>query len=156
MTNDKLNQNNYNIVAEYKEKIKNKQQDAYMLTISRDGESPERSVYFFTNAVEAVESYNKYQDWGFAKNFLTVTLYEPNGKIESKILKRPKAGESTFIRKDYIKAGKILKNIKKYLPQDIYINLINDFSELFSKDNQRFYPERFFKDLITDSEYSIK
>ena len=127
-----------------------------MLTISRDGESPERSIYFFNNAIEAVGNYNRYQDWGFAKNFLTVTLYEPNGKIESKILKRPKAGESTFIRKDYIKAGKILKNIKKYLPQDIYINLINDFSELFSKDNQRFDPERFFKDLITDSEYSIK
>jgi hypothetical protein len=118
-----------------------------MLTISRDGESPERSIYFFNNAIEAVENYNRYQDWGFAKNFLTVTLYEPNGEIESKVLKRPKAGESTFIKDDYIKIGRIIKLIRKHLPEDIYVKLVNDFSELFSKDNQRFDQERFFKDL---------
>ena len=104
--NVELKQNHYNIVEEYKEKVKNKQQNAYMLTISRDGESPERSIYFFNNAIEAVENYNRYQDWGFAKNYLTVCLYEGN-KIHKKILKRPPAGECTFLKEDYIKIKRI-------------------------------------------------
>jgi len=72
----------------------------YMITISRDGESPARSIYHFPNAIEAVENYNKYTDWGFAKNYLTVTLYGPGGKLSEKVLKRPLGGSRDNIRFD--------------------------------------------------------
>ena len=57
----------------------------YMLTIARDGEHPVRSIYFFQTALEAVTAYNRYVDWGFAKEFLTVILHEPNGTIHKKV-----------------------------------------------------------------------
>ena len=107
------------MVDQYIEDTKNKKSSAYMLTIARDGESPVRTIIFYTNAIEAAEAYNKYTDWGFAKNFLTVKLYEPNGIVNEKVLKRNQAGECTFVRQDYIEAQKILSKVKNHLEEGI-------------------------------------
>jgi hypothetical protein len=117
----------------------------YMLTIARDGESPARSIYHLNNAIDAAEAYNRYQDWGFAKEYLTVSLYESGGKITTKVLKRPKAGECVFVKADYIKAEEILLSVKPHLDPEIYAILIKDFAGLFSRDNIRFDVSRFFK-----------
>lgn len=134
------------MVGSYLAEVQNKKTTAYMLTISRDGESPVRTIIFYTNAIEAAEAYNKYTDWGFAKKYLTVTLYEPNGVVHEKVLKRNQAGECTFVREDYVQAQKILSRTKPYLPDEQYRSLIKDFMTLFAKDNWRFDPDRFLRD----------
>lgn len=131
-------------VLEFVEQNKNIRA-SYMLTIARDGESPVRSIYHFDNAIDAAQAYGRYNDWGFAKDFLTVSLYEPGGKNTTKVLKRPKAGECVFVKADYIEAEKILLSTKEHLPEENYTNLIKGFAGLFSRDNIRFDVSRFFK-----------
>jgi hypothetical protein len=131
-------------VSEFVEQNKNIRA-SYMLTIARDGESPVRSIYHFDNAIDAAQAYGRYTDWGFAKDFLTVSLYEPGGKNTTKVLKRPKAGECVFVKADYIEAEKILLSTKEHLPEENYTNLIKGFAGLFSRDNIRFDVSRFFK-----------
>lgn len=116
----------------------------YMLTTSRDGEYPERAVYLWANALDAVNGYNEYQDWGFAKHFLTVTLYEPSGKVHTKVLKRPPAGECVFFREQYSLAAESILKIKGKLDEDSYSELVKDFAKIFSLDSWRFDSERFF------------
>ena len=135
------------MVDQYLEDIKNNKNFSYMLTIARDGEDPVRTIIFYTNAIDAAEAYNKYTDWGFARNFLTVRLYEPNGVVNEKILKRNQAGECTFIRQDYISMQNILLKIKNNIDKNIYDNLCLDIMQIFAKDSWRFDPERFLKDL---------
>ena len=123
--------------------------NAYMITIARDGEQPARSLVYFQNVVEAVAAYNKYIDWGFAKDYLTVTLYGPGGVLDKKVLKRPVGGtqgDSTFLREDYIKAEKILISHKDKMQSQDYQKLVKDFAELFSRDNIRFDVSRFFRE----------
>ena len=134
------------MVDKYIEETKNKKTSTYMLTIARDGESPVRTIIFYSNAIEAAEAYNKYIDWGFAKQYLTVKLYEPNGVINEKILKRNQAGECTFIRQDYIEAQKILSKFKDHMELEKYTQLVKDFMTLFAKDSWRFDPDRFLKE----------
>jgi hypothetical protein len=134
------------MVDDYIDRVKNKTESSYMLTIARDGESPVRTIIYYTNSIEASEAYNKYQDWGFARNYLTVKLYEPNGVVNEKVLKRNQAGECTFVRQDYIEAQKILSKTKPYLSKENYEILIKDFMILFAKDSWRFDPDRFLKD----------
>ena len=135
------------MVDQYIEDIKNNKNSSYMLTIARDGEDPVRTIIFYTNAIDAAEAYNKYTDWGFARNFLTVRLYEPNGVVNEKILKRNQAGECTFIRQDYISMQSILLKIKNNIDKNIYDSLCLDIMQIFAKDSWRFDPERFLKDL---------
>jgi hypothetical protein len=132
------------VVSSFIESQKNNHA-SYMLTIARDGESPVRSIYHLNNAIDAAEAYNRYQDWGFAKEYLTVSLYEPGGKITTKVLKRPKAGECVFVKADYIKAEEIILSVKDHLNPEIYAILVKDFAGLFSRDNIRFDVSRFFK-----------
>lgn len=133
-------------VNEYISSVKNKTQTAYMLTIARDGETPVRTIIYYSNAIDAAEAYNKYTDWGFARNYLTVKLYEPNGIINEKVLKRNQAGECTFVRQDYIEAQKIISKLKNFLDKEKYETLVKDFMVLFAKDNWRFDPDRFLHD----------
>lgn len=146
MVNSDLRPEHEIMVDQYIQDTKNKTASAYMLTVARDGESPVRTIIFYTNAIEAAEAYNKYTDWGFAKNFLTVRLYEPNGVINEKILKRNQAGECTFVRQDYVEAQKIISKAKDSLPEEKYKDLVIDFMNLFAKDSWRFDPDRFLKD----------
>jgi hypothetical protein len=122
---------------------------AYMLTTSRDGESV-RAIYFYPNVIEAVKGYEKYKDWGFAKDYLTITLYGPGGIIERKTLTRPKGGDCTFIRQDYIEAEQILLRYKNKMSKNDYDMLVKEFAGLFSRDNIRFNVSRFFKECQTE------
>ena len=148
MWDARLNDKSY-MVDEYLKDRKNQ----YMLTIARD-EEPVRSIYKFNDAVNAVNGYNEYTDWGFAKHFLTVKMYEPNGMIHEKVLRRPPAGECVFVREQYYQAEEALLKVKDHLPEDIYTNLIKDFALIFSMDNWRFDHIKFFK--LTQSKESVE
>lgn len=111
----------------------------YMLTATRDNDD-DCAIYFYDNAVEAVDAYNRYVDWGFSKNFLTIRLYEPTGKINQKVLKRLTGGDCTFVREDYHRSAEILAGLEDGPKKD---EAIRDFALLFSKDNIRFDIERF-------------
>jgi hypothetical protein len=139
-----LNSSHLDMVEKFKQQVQLKTADAYMLTIARDGESPVRSIYFYDNAIDAATGYAAYTDWGFAKDFLTVTLYEPTGRVHEKILKRPRGGECVFIRDDYNKLSDIFNSIKDGITTDKYNYLVLESAKLLSKDNQRFDSERFF------------
>lgn len=145
-----LNPAHEDMVEEFKKEVRERKADAYLLAIARDGESPARSIYFYDNAIDAATGYEAYSDWGFAKEFLTVTLYEPNGRVHEKVLKRPRGGECTFVRDDYIEATMIFTRAKDSIDSDIYNYLVFEFAKLFSKDNQRFDHQRF----LTNTGYS--
>ena len=143
-----LNPEHNDVIANFLEKNSNITPH-YMITIARDGESPARSIYHYPNVVDAVEGYNKYTDWGFAKEYLTVTLYGPGGRLSEKVLKRSMGGtqgDCTFVREDYIKAEKILLSYKDKIDSYNYKNLVKDFAGLFSRDNIRFDVSRFFRE----------
>lgn len=142
-----LKPSHYDIVNDYISQAKQKAAQHYMLTIARDGESPVRSIYFYDNAVDAAKGYEAYQDWGFAKDYLTVELYEPTGKIHSKILRRPRGGECTFERAQYYQVSDIINILKPKVDEEAFNYLAYEFAKLFSKDNQRFNPERFLETL---------
>lgn len=145
-----LNQTHTAIVQEFKEKASSGKGDSYMLTIARDGESPVRSIYFYDNAVDAAKGYEAYQDWGFAKDFLTVELYEPTGRVHSKVLRRPRGGECVFHREQYHQITEILLKIKDSVDNDAWDYLTLELARIFSKDNQRFNEERFLSALKTE------
>jgi hypothetical protein len=134
-------------VQEFKNKTAAGTADSYMLTIARDGESPARSIYFYGTALDAATGYNAYQDWGFAKDFLTVELYEPTGVVHSKTLRRPRGGECVFVRQDYYDATEIIKKLNGEIAEEHYNYLAYEFGKLFSKDNQRFNHDRFLENL---------
>jgi hypothetical protein len=142
-----LNPVNGDMVQEFKNKIATGTADSYMLTIARDGESPVRSIYFYDNSIDAATGYAAYTDWGFAKDFLTVELHEPTGRVHSKVLRRPRGGECTFVRQDYNDATAILLALNGTIEQDHYNYLAYEFGKLFSKDNQRFDHKRFLVNL---------
>lgn len=143
-----LNEEHYKVVEQFKESSKGSF-DRYMLTIARDGEEPPRSIREFNNAEQAVNAYNSYTDWGFAKDYLTVRLYQPGGFMSEKVLRRfhigGSSGDCTFIKDDYLKAAEILIQYKEHLEYVVYQQLVKEFCELFSKDNIRFDVTRFFK-----------
>lgn len=145
-----LKEEHVDIVSNYIKDVESKKSNAYMLTISRDGENPVRTIIFYTNAIEAAEAYNMYNDWGFAKQYLTVTLYEPSGVINQKVFKRNQAGDPTFLRQNYYDFSSILKNLKPYLEKEVYENACIKAAASFAKDNWRFNPERFLSDLGVD------
>lgn len=143
-----LNPKHNDVIADFLEK-NSKVTPHYMITIARDGESPARSIYHYPNVFDAVEGYNKYTDWGFAKEYLTVTLYGPGGRLSEKVLKRSiggTQGDCTFVREDYIKAERILLSYKDRIDSYDYKNLVKDFAGLFSRDNIRFDVSRFFRE----------
>ena len=140
-----LNPTNKKIVEDYLTEIKNNQNNSFMLTIARDAEDPVRSVIFYDNALDAAKVFNSYTDWGFAKNFLTVTLYEPNGKIHQKVLKRQPGYEASFMRRNYLEIAEILFEYKNKIEQETFEDLVKNISRIFSTDNVRFDEKRFLE-----------
>ncbi len=59
----------------------------YAVTCSYDGKAP-HWIARFDNALDAVNSYLSFTDWGFADEFATVNLSEPTGKMHTKNLYR--------------------------------------------------------------------
>ena len=151
-----LKSEHVDIVQDYRDKAANKTADSYMLTVARDGESPVRSIYFYGDAIDAATGYAAYTDWGFAKDFLTVELYEPTGRVHSKVLRRPRGGECVFHREQYYKAAVILSETNGKMDTDSYNKLVYEFAKLFSKDNQRFQVERFLTELRYTGEIDDK
>jgi hypothetical protein len=140
----RLNLKNADIVKEYLQSVDDNQCESYMITISRDGEYPERSVIFYKSAIDAVKVYESYKDWGFAKKYLTVKLYEPNGNVNEKILKRPPGIDPRFKRKEYIQISKIIKKLKEKTEKESYDKFVIEIARIFSRDNPRFDENRFF------------
>ena len=138
-----LKQEHHDVVKDYLDAVESKKGNSYMLTIARDGEEPARSIIFFPNAIEAAEAYNMYNDWGFAKQYLTVTLYEPNGIVNKKVFKRNQAGDPTFLRQNYYDVSAALKAIRSSLDKELYEQTCLKIATSFAKDNWRFNPERF-------------
>jgi hypothetical protein len=135
------------IVEEYIENTKSGKAGHYMITVSRDGESPVRSIISFDNIAQAIEGYEMYQDAGFAKEYLTVSLYEPSGKINTKVLKRNHAGDPSFVRQNYIDTVEALHSVKDKLNKEDYEDLCIKIVTSFAKDNWRFSADRFLKQL---------
>ena len=142
-----LKNEHVDMVSEYKLKAAAGKADSYMLTIARDGESPARSIYFYGDAIDAATGYAAYTDWGFAKDFLTVELYEPTGRVHSKVLRRPRGGECVFHREQYHQISEILSNVADKMSQEDYNYLVLELAKLFSRDNQRFNEERFLENV---------
>jgi len=138
------------IVNSYIKNSKEGKVSHYMITVARDGETPARSIISFSTVEEAVDGYRMYQDAGFAKNYLTVCLYEPNGKINTKVLKRNQAGDPSFVRQNYIDTINALYQIKDKLSKKDYEDLCIKIVTSFGKDNWRFNVERSLKQLEID------
>lgn len=119
----------------------------YIITVARDGESPVRSIISYDNIIDAVAGYEMYQDAGFARHYLTVSLYEPSGKINTKVLKRNQAGDPSFVRQNYIDVTDALYEVKNKLNKEDYEKLCIRVCTSFGKDNWRFNVERFLKNL---------
>ena len=137
---------NENIIKNYIKNINSKNFYEFMLTISMDGEKIARSIYHFYDAILAIQAFNRYDNFGFAKEYLTVKLYEPNGRVHEKVLKRPPAGECSYVRQNYIEASNLLLSMKDSLNKDQYSKLVEGFALIFSQDNIRFDSDRFFDD----------
>jgi len=144
---DELNHIHFDIVNDYIENSKEGKIGHYMITVSRDGESPVRSIISFDSLQQALEGYEMYQDAGFAKDYLTVCLYEPSGKVSTKVLKRNHAGDPSFVRQNYIDTVDALHKVKDKLNKEDYEDLCIKIVTSFAKDNWRFSAERFLKQL---------
>ena len=145
-----LNSKHFEVVDEYLQQVNLKKATSYMLTIARDGESPVRTIIFYDNAIEAAEAYNMYKDWGFSKQYLTVTLYEPSGRINQKVFKRNQAGDPTFLRQNYYEITDALNILKNECSQETFEKASIKIAKSFSKDNWRFNPDRFLENLGID------
>jgi len=139
---EELNNQNVIMVEEFKKRVAEGKGDSYMLTIARDGEAV-RSIYFFGDALDAAYGYQAYNDWGFAKDFLTVELHEPTGKIHSKVLRRPRGGECVFHREQYHQITDVLLEVEDQVDEQAWDYLTHELARIFSKDNQRFDEQRF-------------
>lgn len=144
---NELNHIHFDIVSDYIKNSKEGKIGHYMITVSRDGESPVRSIISFDNLEQALEGYEMYQDAGFARDYLTVSMYEPSGKVNTKVLKRNHAGDPSFVRQNYIDTVEALHKIKDKLDKEDYEDLCIKIVTSFAKDNWRFSADRFLKQL---------
>lgn len=145
MTNTKPNHDD--MVNDYIKNAKDGKVGHYMITVSRDGESPVRSIISFDNVEQALEGYEMYQDAGFAKDYLTVSLYQPSGIVTTKVLKRNHAGDPSFVRQNYIDTVEALHGLKDKLSKKDYEDVCIKIVTSFAKDNWRFSADRFLKQL---------
>lgn len=144
---EQLKPNHDDIVNDYINNSKNGSIGHYMITVSRDGESPVRSIISFDNVEQALEGYEMYQDAGFAKDYLTVSLYQPSGMVTTKVLRRNHAGDPSFVRQNYIDTVEALHEVKDKLNKEDYEALCIKIVTSFAKDNWRFNADRFLKQL---------
>ena len=147
-----LNMTHDDMVNEYLKNAKEGKVGHYMITVSRDGESPVRSIISFDNNTQANEGYEMYQDAGFAKDYLTVSLYEPSGNVRTKVLKRNHAGDPSFVRQNYIDTVEALHGLKDKLSKEDYEEVCIKIVTSFAKDNWRFSADRFLKQLEIERE----
>ena len=56
----------------------------YKITVRYDENPVPIGIYSYSDALQAFESFAKYTDWGFANEYATYNLLEPNGKMHTK------------------------------------------------------------------------
>ena len=59
----------------------------YAITVAYDGNAPHWTGRY-TDALTAVNEFNKHIDWGFADEYATVNLSEPSGKMHTNVFYR--------------------------------------------------------------------
>jgi len=59
----------------------------YAVTVSYDSK-PVHWTRRYSDALSAVNTFNSFEDWGFADEYATVNLSEPTGKLHTKIFYR--------------------------------------------------------------------
>ena len=57
----------------------------YSVTCSNDNETTPSWIGRYSDALTAVETYQKFNDYGDAKEYRTINLSEPSGKMHTKI-----------------------------------------------------------------------
>jgi hypothetical protein len=62
----------------------------FKVTASYDG-NENHWEHTYTDALEAVKSFQSFVDHGMADEYVTVNLYEPTGKCHTRIFRRGKA-----------------------------------------------------------------
>jgi len=60
----------------------------YSVTVTYDSAPTPKWVGRYSDALSAVEVYQRFVDHGFAKEYATVNLSEPSGKMHTKIIDR--------------------------------------------------------------------
>ena len=60
----------------------------YSVTVTYDSAPQPKWVGRYSDALSAVEVYQKFIDHGFANEYATVNLSEPSGKMHTKIIDR--------------------------------------------------------------------
>jgi hypothetical protein len=60
----------------------------YSVTSTNDSENKPNWIGRFSDALSAVKSFESFTDHGFANEYRTVNLSEPNGKMHTKVLYR--------------------------------------------------------------------
>lgn len=60
----------------------------YSVTMTNDGNAKPDWISRHSDALSAVETYQKFIDHGYANEYSTVNLSEPSGKMHTKILYR--------------------------------------------------------------------
>jgi len=59
----------------------------YAVTVSYDSK-PVHWTGRYSDALSAVNTFNSFEDWGFADEYATVNLSEPSGKMHTKLFYR--------------------------------------------------------------------
>ena len=60
----------------------------YSVSVTYDGHTQPNWTGRYSDALSAVESYQKFVDVGFANEYSTVNLSEPSGKMHTKVIDR--------------------------------------------------------------------
>lgn len=71
----------------------------YKFSIAVADDSSQTQYFQFSNAIDAVNSYNSFIDYGNAKEARTVVLTEPNGQMHQKTF-RVKPTRMTVIKRE--------------------------------------------------------
>jgi len=59
----------------------------YAVTVAYDSQ-PVHWTGRYADALSAVNTFNSFEDWGFADEYATVNLSEPSGKMHTKLFYR--------------------------------------------------------------------
>ena len=60
----------------------------YAVTATYDGDRSPHWIGRYDNALDAVNEFNKFVDYGLASQFVTINLSEPSGKMHTKTFYR--------------------------------------------------------------------
>jgi hypothetical protein len=59
-------------------------------------------------------------------------------------------------RKDYVATAEILNSYSTEIRQDVLEDVVNDFIEMFSEDNEKFDSDRFWEECFKNANLSLE